>query len=55
MCQTRFGVLGRNHLTLLGDSQRTSDCTGRLSQNRFVTRSAATSDGSAAAVEEPQP
>ena len=50
-----FGVLGGDHLALLGQAQRTVDRTGRLGQDRVVARAAAAADGAAATMEEPQP
>ena len=51
----RFGVLGRDHLALLGDPQRPVHRARRLGQDRVVAGSAAAADRAAAAVEEPQP
>ena len=51
----RMGVLGGDHLTLLGDPQRAVDAARRLGQDRLVGRSAAPTDGAAAAVEQAQP
>ena len=51
----RLGVLGRDHLALLGDPERPAHRARRLRQDGVIARAAATSDGSAATVEEPQP
>ncbi|GLE51043.1 hypothetical protein ATCCBAA256_06290 [Mycobacterium montefiorense] len=51
----RFGVLGRDHLTLLGEAQRTLYRAGRLREDGLVAGSAAAPDGAAATMEEPQP
>ena len=51
----RLGVLGGDHLALLGDAQLAVDRAGRLGQDRLVGRPAAAADGAAAAVEQPQP
>ena len=50
-----LGVLGRDHLTLLGDPQRSVHRAGRLRQDGVVARPATAADRAAATVEEPQP
>ena len=55
MGNTRFGVLGGDHLALLGEPQGTVHCAGRLSQNCVVTRTAAPTHRSTATMEQPQP
>ena len=51
----RLGVLGGDHLALLGDPQRPVHRARRLRQDGVVARAAAAADGAAATVEEPQP
>ena len=51
----RLGVLGGDHLALLGDPQRALHRAGRLGEDGVVARAAAAADGAAATVEEPQP
>ncbi len=51
----RLGVLGGDHLALLGDPQRPLHRAGRLRQDGVVAGAAAAADGAAATVEEPQP
>ena len=55
MRDSRLGVLGGDHLALFGDPQRPVHRAGRLRQDGVVARATATSDRSAATVEEPQP
>ena len=51
----RLGVLGGDHLALLGDPQRPVHRARRLRQDGVVARAAAAADRAAATVEEPQP
>ena len=55
MRDARLGVLGGDHLTLLGDAQRALHRARRLGQDRVVAGSPAAAHGTAATVEEPQP
>ena len=49
------GVLGGDHLALLGDADRALHRARRLRQDRLVARAAAAADRAAAAVEQAQP
>src|SRR5215831_12378232 len=45
-----IGILGRDHLALFGEPDRTLHCAGWLSQDGLITRPAATTDRSAPAM-----
>ena len=51
----RLGVLGGDHLALLGEPQRAVHRSRRLREDGVVAGAAAAADGAAATVEEPQP
>ena len=55
MCNPWLGVLGGDYLTLLRESERSTDGTRGLSEDRLVAGAATSTHGPTASVKEPQP